>query len=512
MRGEYAALSYCWGDPLELQQNPPYRATASTLSALRAGFLITDLPLTIRQAVYVCKVLGLRYIWVDSLCIIQDSTLDWQIEAAKMGAIYSMSVVTIIAASSTSCHSGFLDQNLSAQPLHTSTELGFRIMARVSSKSGFHSQLGAVPDPLDSRGWAYHEEMVSSRYLKFCKDDIQWKCGTGTECICRARPRQGYAKQWNDADEESLKWAVNRVEGWPSRWDNIVDAISIRRFTYATDKLPALASLAERMMHQCPPPTGSDGSQRYLAGLWRGDLLRQLCWFTEGTWCLPSSFVAPTFSWASITLDPLCGYRRRSQRLRFTNHLSNFGCKFTPSSEVLNARTDLVFGGSEFGRVSGGLVSIRGPVLPCRLSYQPLEEVYGSNHTFHESEECSMSGLRLETLPSIEVFQHSGDLLVYLDCPVTVFTNDQGQQFLQRSQTFGAFGFQEIDVAILVLLVSEASTVGIVLTQEGSSQGYQRIGYSRLPWNSNARYWYSDARYGYLTEVLKPFIKTVTIY
>ncbi|KAK3393946.1 hypothetical protein B0H63DRAFT_517112 [Podospora didyma] len=86
--------------------------SASMAGNLRRGILISSLPLTLRQAVYLCSYLGIAYIWIDALCILQGQTLDWEQEAQKMETVYCRSRITIIAASSTSCHSGFLDVDL----------------------------------------------------------------------------------------------------------------------------------------------------------------------------------------------------------------------------------------------------------------------------------------------------------------------------------------------------------------------------------------------------------------
>ncbi|KAK0738098.1 heterokaryon incompatibility, partial [Schizothecium vesticola] len=99
-------LSYCWGSTEELSHHPPLRATVATLQSFRDGIQLNQLPKTIEQAVSICIHLGIQYSWVDALCIIQDDGLDWEKESRKMATVYSEARVTIIAASSTSCHSG----------------------------------------------------------------------------------------------------------------------------------------------------------------------------------------------------------------------------------------------------------------------------------------------------------------------------------------------------------------------------------------------------------------------
>ncbi|KAK0724384.1 hypothetical protein B0H67DRAFT_473649, partial [Lasiosphaeris hirsuta] len=81
----------------ELGQKRNLTTTKETYNIRTAGTPISDLPMTIRQAVWVTRRLGRKYIWVDSLCIIQDDTSDWEAEALKMATVYAMAAVTIVA-------------------------------------------------------------------------------------------------------------------------------------------------------------------------------------------------------------------------------------------------------------------------------------------------------------------------------------------------------------------------------------------------------------------------------
>jgi hypothetical protein len=89
----YATLSHCWG----VNPDTRYQATQSTIRDLRDRIRYTDLPRTYRDAVSVCRSLSIRYLWIDSLCIIQDSKEDWAREAANMAYVYSNSYLTISA-------------------------------------------------------------------------------------------------------------------------------------------------------------------------------------------------------------------------------------------------------------------------------------------------------------------------------------------------------------------------------------------------------------------------------
>lgn len=202
MAGRYTALSYCWGAEEELRQRPNLRTTLATYASMTSGIPIQDLPLTLRQAVWVTVCLGQMYIWIDSICIIQDSPSDWAAEALKMATVYATSAVTIIAASSTSCHSGFFSMADNKQDglghlLDVGIPPPLTLHATGSSfehsRGGFHCFPGR--DPIDKRGWTFQEEQLSTRYIKFTSTDLQWECRAGTTCLCGAEPAWAYSAQ-----------------------------------------------------------------------------------------------------------------------------------------------------------------------------------------------------------------------------------------------------------------------------------------------------------------------------
>lgn len=100
---EYVALSYCWGDPCQ----PEATTTGNVNSRLR-GFSSSAMPKSIIDAFMVARRLGFQCIWIDSLCIIQDSGDDKTAEIKKMKAIYESASLTIVAASANDVNDGFL--------------------------------------------------------------------------------------------------------------------------------------------------------------------------------------------------------------------------------------------------------------------------------------------------------------------------------------------------------------------------------------------------------------------
>jgi len=90
----YAALSHMWGD---VNVSPPLQTIRYNYGEVKQSIPIRRLPRNFRDAVETCRRLGIQYVWIDSLCILQDSTEDWQKEALEMHRVYRNAEVTIIA-------------------------------------------------------------------------------------------------------------------------------------------------------------------------------------------------------------------------------------------------------------------------------------------------------------------------------------------------------------------------------------------------------------------------------
>jgi len=105
-RSPFAALSYCWGS------NIPLITTLSNIKQHREGISLETFPLTVRDGIKIARLLGFRYIWVDSICIIQDSKRDWHEESSHMDKIYGEVDVVIAAYGATAAVDGLLRERL----------------------------------------------------------------------------------------------------------------------------------------------------------------------------------------------------------------------------------------------------------------------------------------------------------------------------------------------------------------------------------------------------------------
>lgn len=143
----YATLSHRWGSPA---LRPLETLSTNIESRINDGVRIDDLPKTYRDAVEITRGMGYENLWIDSLCIIQDSSDDWKREARRMAIIYDNSVFTIAA-----------------------------MDARDSSQGLFPGVDGRV-NGLESRAWTCQERMVAPRTLNFTKQSVAWECRQGS--------------------------------------------------------------------------------------------------------------------------------------------------------------------------------------------------------------------------------------------------------------------------------------------------------------------------------------------
>lgn len=269
--GEYAALSYCWGpgDPGLVT------TTENVQQHLNEGIPIDDLPRTIQDAIKTTKSLGLRYLWADRLCIVQDSADDWAHEAAVMCDVYSNATITLSADASQSAWDGlFLQhQEFSEMPYQTlldrqGNETPLMLLRKQSHTPLSGSNLDKRDQPLNRRAWTFQERLMSRRVLHFTTREMMWECSMLSECECRRESAPVSSRYFLPAPEDDPQVLY-------MKWRHVVGAYMIRLLTVETDKLPALNGLALAFQARLP-------NARYLAGIWSGNLAADLTWKPPG--------------------------------------------------------------------------------------------------------------------------------------------------------------------------------------------------------------------------------------
>ncbi|MCJ1465073.1 hypothetical protein MMC07_003689 [Pseudocyphellaria aurata] len=354
--GRYIALSHVWGKIGTLT------TTTNNITERMQGIVLSEMPKSFRDAVTVTRRLGIKYLWIDSLCILQDSATDWENESAKMGEVYKNSALTISASSAINSHVGFL---IARNPLEQLT----CDLQHLASDGRNAERIQVVwPEPVNgdnrisTRGWTLQELILSPRVLHYTvsRDGINgqmvWQCQTQSEA------ENGSVTSIFGVLSQKIKHILKLVaEGSRSVtaiykcWYYIARQYSHRRLSYASDKLPALSGLASEFWKY----TGDS----YLAGLWKGDMAGGLLWAASTMEKLQrtTEYRAPSWSWASIE-----GEIYYEGILAWETGDSGAPQKY--ELEVLDAQTTIA-GLNPFGAVDGGHMKVRGLLKATPFSH-----------------------------------------------------------------------------------------------------------------------------------------------
>ncbi|KAE8365077.1 heterokaryon incompatibility protein-domain-containing protein [Aspergillus caelatus] len=276
--GKWVALSYCGG------ADSSFTLNASSFDNLRSGLPLSDFPPTLQDAVLVTRALGVRYLWIDALCIFQDNTNELTAEASRTSHVYSNAVVTIAATSAETVNDGFLDKR---EP-HFNCSFPWRRQDHPESvKDGCRTypvffRNGRSPLnkdwPRDSRwatsGWTLQEELLSKQVLYYTKREMIWQCRSGKA----TEPEEEFTRDptlfsklkgllaGSDSSEDSKRSMAAIYKAWYE----LLEEYTRRDLTSMDDPLPAIGAIAESFDTQL--------KEQYCAGLWRGDLLFGLLW------------------------------------------------------------------------------------------------------------------------------------------------------------------------------------------------------------------------------------------
>ncbi|EGZ71350.1 HET-domain-containing protein, partial [Neurospora tetrasperma FGSC 2509] len=233
-RGHYTALSYCWGS--SRKSDRPYLTTTETLEKHLSELPWDLLPKTLRDAILLTRAVGMRYLWIDSLCIIQDSNDDWEKEAARMGTLYAQARLVIAATIGTDAQAGLFPfqtyihhpSRRSIPSWRRSPSLYFRNLPNERGSP----QLNL---PLFTRGWATQEWVLARRIVFWTQERMCWYCAN--ECV--------------GDDGNSVSTYSGLFQRYTT-WKEIATLYSGRDLTYPTDKLIALSGIANEIQKQRP--------------------------------------------------------------------------------------------------------------------------------------------------------------------------------------------------------------------------------------------------------------------
>lgn len=362
-RADYVCLSHCWGDAKALVTE------TATLHQYLDEIVWDELPKTFRDAITFLRYLEIRYIWIDSLCIIQDSEEDWLEQSGSMADIYSFACITVAATRASTSSAGLFTNSHEVAISYGNVQL-------LICEQPKHASPGNVTDkafPLLTRGWVVQEMLLSPRVLHFCNGELVYECMRGAVCSCCTTEKLSST----DYGRKDPVWSIDtkRVSRLPKLWSflrlnhaatddfdqnkcppeeqhfgewrRMLMRYSDLKLTFEKDRFPAISGLARCFSNKF--------KATYAAGLWVENLRNDLLWVMPHR-VKPErrrlDAGAPSWSWAS------CGEGTTSYMCPLGSHLyfTVVAVDCVPLSEH-----------DPFGQLKSATLTLQGPLIPLIL-------------------------------------------------------------------------------------------------------------------------------------------------
>ncbi|KAK3899850.1 heterokaryon incompatibility protein-domain-containing protein [Staphylotrichum tortipilum] len=315
--------------------------TRRTLERHKEGIAIGQLPQTFQDTIQIARTLGVRYVWIDPLCIIQKEKdhADWKRESGRMADVYWNSYLTVAATGADSADGGCFaapESGVDIGPVKMREIRHFPSTATIGRSAGF---------PLLTRVWAYQERLLAPWVVQFGRQELIWECREHRTCECgqaRYTRKQLHKSDFHDTIYE-FSWDKSRTP--QQTWRKMVMQCSPLLLTEASDKLPAFSGLADEMQR--------NSKQDYLAGFWRNTLILDVCWHrpiseNNKPFC-EAVERAPSWSWASVD-RPVEYY-----------------------DGLYSGSPDHEYGDQQYPKVIAAKCSLAGPSLTSQVSHGSVE-------------------------------------------------------------------------------------------------------------------------------------------
>ncbi|KAI1362450.1 HET-domain-containing protein [Xylaria arbuscula] len=354
----FAILSYCWGG------SQPVQLTRKTITST-SSYPAANLPKTLADAVWFTYKLGLEYLWIDSLCILQDDIEDKRREIPRMGKYYGDATVTICAASADTCSKGFLSNRLLTDDPFKYLFGPIQLSAKTKTGEIGTIQIIKEPDylnghrqrePIVERGWTLQESLLSRRILVFSSDHLYFSCREanascgGSEPVPRSRVMGMHESRVPGISTISSR---QRISPALSTWDVVIEEYTQRQLGCFDDKLPAISAMAASLVSTAREERAQE--LRYCAGLmldlqvdnkrWKGQLLWSVRQSASNV-PEPGSYLSPSWSWASLQAPVLKGQSTFDD----TGEADEI--------RLLDFGTQLEDASNPFGAVTGGFIKL----------------------------------------------------------------------------------------------------------------------------------------------------------
>ncbi|KAL0776040.1 hypothetical protein CaCOL14_007327 [Colletotrichum acutatum] len=296
----WMTLSHCWG----LKQ--PCILLETNIKQFMKEIPHSELSKTFTDAFVIARRLGVRYLWIDSICIIQHSEDDWRREAPTMGKVYSLSLCTISASHAADGSGGcFSDRDpwtvlpcVIPSPFSMDSEARPFLLHGENLDARWKSD---IPDaPLHKRAWVFQERLLSPRTLYFGRQQILWACGQHELCesFPEGVPSQPATIWWQFiGDRRRFRNMLLESAGtkpFEAAWSETVKMYTKTQLTFPSDRQVAFSGLPGQLQDK------RNTKQAY--GVWIDESLPwALLWGAqEKVFARPNDYLAPSWSWMTL--------------------------------------------------------------------------------------------------------------------------------------------------------------------------------------------------------------------
>ncbi|KAH9863596.1 hypothetical protein J1614_009528 [Plenodomus biglobosus] len=395
----YLCLSHCWG------KNEFIKTTTLSIDRYRSEIPWSELPQTFKDALTFVSALGYKYLWIDSLCIVQDDREDWQREGSKMSEIFSNAHLTIAAASSSHASSGCFRTSFEHQVIRYIYPDANGIESEIYVRNKIdHARWADGYLPLHGRGEfspfiasshvipllclyhlrcvsvtvallgvdgavllcmgnsiadattcvrAFQERLLSQRVVHFAEHELIWECKTSVDCECamvdsdvRLLSSIDLRKFLLDSRDLSKCHMAGHRDHDP--WYDLVEQYTRQSLSIQSDIFPALQGISKRFQRH--------RNSIFLAGLWESSIINDLLWRSncvdEQKKTRPEQWRAPSWSWASV-LGPVEWLTRGHVFTKLATYVK--GTTTRASAEIL-------------GEITSGMITLKGRCMLAELS------------------------------------------------------------------------------------------------------------------------------------------------
>ncbi|KAF2805554.1 HET-domain-containing protein [Mytilinidion resinicola] len=424
--GRYVCLSHCWG-----KAKVECLTTQATLERNKQYIPWDVLPKTFQDSILFTRRLDVRYLWIDSICIIQDSEDDWQREASLMCQVYQGAYLTLAAGWARDDTDGLFKE---APKEYRSIQ--------ILSPPKAHLEL----HPLTSRAWCFQERLLSPRVLYFNAHELVWECMTNSRCQCTVSGPIA-------AEDPLPKIEYAHSETVPSQdlvesWHKLVRSYSFLDLTFESDIFPALSGVAKEMQQRRNGPL-------YYAGLWGDSLEKDLFWYvTSSPVRAPAVWRAPSWSWAST--KSYVDFRQ-----------VDVVCFQIVATEVHCAGIDPT------GALRAASITLSGPMVPAVFvargfggvalpSVRELEIGFIQDHDFYYDPTCNEESYRNGELPVYLLYMGYRTMMVLRKPDITSYYMVL-QEVPEKMSTFRRLGFGTFrDSSVTAVVPFEYQTFTII--------------------------------------------------